>query len=186
MRIVAGSARGTALATPKSGRTRPTSDKVRQALFNTLEHGVAGFDIEGMRVLDLFAGTGALGLEALSRGAGFCVFIDEDAGARGLIRDNVMRTHMTGKSRISRRDATRLGAVGKYEPFDLAFADPPYGKGLGTAAMRSALEGGWLKAGAVAVVEEAKGAEFAWPEGIEALDERSYRDTVVRIGRADR
>ena len=182
MRIVGGSARGTALATPKSDRTRPTSDQVREALFNILEHSVADFSLQGARVLDLFAGTGALGLEALSRGAGFTVFIDEDASARGIIRDNIMRTHMTGKSRISRRDAARLGPVGKHEPFDLVFADPPYRKGLGAAAIASALAGGWLKPGALVVVEDTKGTVFAWPEGVEAVDERGYGETVVRIG----
>lgn len=183
MRIVGGSARGTELTSPRSDRTRPTSDRVREALFNILEHGVEDFTLEGARVLDLFAGTGALGLEALSRGAAFAVFIDEDAGARGVVRENVERTHMTGRTRISRRDCTRLGPVGKYARFDLAFADPPYGKGLGTEAAASVFEGGWLVPAGIMVVEEAKDAEFAWPDGVEALDERAYGETVLRIGR---
>jgi len=184
MRIVAGRARGTPLAAPKGERLRPTGEKVREALFSLLEHGAAGVRLEGARVLDLFAGTGALGLEALSRGAGFCVFIEMEATARGLIRANIERTGATGVSRLSRRDAARLGPVGKYEPFDLVLADPPYGKGLGEKAAAAALAGGWLKPGAVMAVEEAVGARFAWPAGFTALDERRYGDTVIRIARA--
>lgn len=183
MRIVGGSVRGTALATPKTTATRPTPDRVRQAVFNILGHGVAGFSFEGARVLDLFAGTGALGLEALSRGCPFAVFIDEDAAARALIRANIERTHMVGRTRISRRDGANLGPVGKSAPFDLAFADPPYGQGLGMAAAASALKGGWLNRGAVFVVEDARGADFIWPEEIEAIDEREYGGTAIHIGR---
>ena len=184
MRIVAGKARGTGLAAPENADIRPTSDRVREAVFNILEHSVADFVLDGARVLDLFAGTGALGLEALSRGADFCVFIDDAVDARGLVRNNVERTHMSGQARISRRDAGDLGSVGKYQPFDLVFADPPYGKSLGEKAAASALAGGWLKPQAVMVIEEAADALFAWPDGFEALDERRYGDTVVRIGRA--
>jgi len=182
MRIVGGSARGTTLATPNSAAIRPTSDRVRQAVFNILSHGIDSFTFDGARVLDLFAGTGANGLEALSRGAAFTVFIDNDAGARGLIRHNIERTGMTGQTRLSRRDAVRLGGVGKSPPFDLVFADPPYGQGLGTAAAASALKGGWLKAGAIFVVEEARGAEFNWPEGINPVNKRDYGGTMICFG----
>ena len=184
MRIIAGSARGIRLAAPGGPVIRPTSDRVREALFNILAHGIAGFTLAGARVLDLFAGTGALGLEALSRGAAFCVFIDDDAAARGLIRENVERTRMTGRARVSRRDAANLGPVGKYEPFGLAFADPPYGRGLAATAAASAIAGGWMRPGAVMVVEEAADAAFAWPDGLSALDERRYGDTLIRIARA--
>ena len=188
MRIVAGKARGAALKTPPDSRIRPTTDRVRESLFNILTHvpahGADGFRLEGSRVLDLFAGTGALGLEALSRGAAFCVFIDESAEARGLIRTNVERCNMTGQARISRRDATRLGPVGKYEPFDLVLADPPYGKDLAAAAARSVMQGGWLKPGGLMVLEDAKSAPFDWPDGIETVTERDYGDTMIRIGRA--
>ena len=184
MRIVAGKARGTALEAPASGAIRPTSDRVREAVFNILEHGIDGFGLNGARVLDLFAGSGALGLEALSRGAAFCVFIDTDAGARGLQRANVERTHMTGQSRISRRDACDLGPIGKYQPFDLVFADPPYGKAMAARAAASVLAGGWLNAGGIMMVEEAASAAFAWPGGFDALDERRYGDTIVRFARA--
>ena len=178
MRIVAGLWAGKDLMSPGK-RVRATAEDVRDRWLTYLEPY-----LEGARVVDLFAGSGALGLEALSRGADFCVFIDDAVDARGLVRNNVERTHMSGQARISRRDAGDLGAVGKYQPFDLAFADPPYGKGLGEKAAASALAGGWLKPQAVMVIEEAADALFAWPDGFEALDERRYGDTVVRIGRA--
>jgi len=183
MRIVGGSARGTTLVAPKSAAIRPTSDRVRQALFNILSHGIEGFSFEGARVLDLFAGTGANGLEALSRGAAFAVFIDDDPHARAIIRQNIERTGMTGQTRLSRRDAVKLGGVGKSPAFDLVFADPPYGRGLGTAAAASALKGGWLKPGAIFVVEDARGADFSWPEGFNAIDKRDYGGTMICFGR---
>lgn len=182
MRVGGGSARGTPLMVPATAATRPTSDRVRQAVFNILTHGIAGFTLEGARVLDLFAGTGALGLEALSRGAPFAVFIDNDAGARAVIRQNIERTGMTGRTRLSRRDAARLGGIGKSPPFDLVFADPPYGAGLGPRAAASALEGGWLNPQAVFVIEEAKGADFSWPDGITAIDKRDYGGTTIYFG----
>ena len=143
MRIVAGKFRGASLEAPKGLATRPTSDRVRQALFNVLEHGPARFDFEGARVLDLFAGTGALALEALSRGARYAVFIEEDAAARGAIRRNVEALSLTGVTKIWRRDATKLGDAGALQPFDLIFCDPPYGKELGEQALASAVDGGW-------------------------------------------
>ncbi len=185
MRIVAGKARGTRLQTPVNQQIRPTSDRVRQAVFNILEHGIEGVQLKGTRVLDLFSGTGALGLEALSRGAAFCVFIDMDATARGLVRANVERAHMTGQCRISPRDACNLGPIGKYQPFDLVFADPPYGRGLAEKAAVSVIQGAWLNQGALMVAEEANNAQFDWPDGFSALDERRYGDTLVRFARAD-
>ena len=179
MRIVAGKFRGHALATPKDQITRPTSDRVRESLFNILEHGVEGFDLEGARVLDLFAGTGALGLEALSRGAKYCLFIENSAAARGVIRTNVETLHLTGITKIWRRDATTLGPAGNIEAFDLVFADPPYRQRLGEHALREARDNGWIKPGGVAVIEEHNDAELDIPEGFEELDKRSYGDTQV-------
>jgi 16S rRNA (guanine966-N2)-methyltransferase len=184
MRIVAGKFRGTALATPKGAATRPTSDRVREALFNILEHGVEHFTLEGARVLDLFAGTGALGLEALSRGAKYALFIDDATEARGLIRRNIEALHLTGIAKIWRRSATGLGPAGNVEPFDLVFLDPPYGKGLGEQALTSAREGGWIRPGGVAILEEAAKSEITVPDGYEEIDRRTYGDTQVLFLRA--
>lgn len=184
MRIVAGQFKGAHIEAPKGLATRPTSDKVRQALFNVLEHGAPGIDFEGARVLDLFAGSGALGLEALSRGARFCLFIEEAAAARAAIRRNVEALQLTGASKIWRRDATKLGPAGSMLPFDLVFCDPPYGQGLGTRALAAAVEGGWLAQGAVAVLEERKGEAVALPLPWETLDARVYGDTQMVIARA--
>ena len=180
MRIVGGEFRARPLAAPRSNAIRPTSDRTREALFNILAHRFAD-RLEGARVLDLFAGTGALGLEALSRGAAFALFIEEASEGRGLIRENVESFGLTGRSKIFRRDATALGEVGTMQPFGLLFADPPYGKGLGERALASAQSGGWLMPGALAVVEESADAPFVAPSGFAVLDERSYGDTVIRI-----
>jgi 16S rRNA (guanine966-N2)-methyltransferase len=179
MRIVAGRFRGAALAAPKTYDIRPTSDRVREAVFNILAHGIEGAEIEGARVLDLFAGTGALGLEALSRGAAYVHFVEENAEARGLIRRNIEALNATGVTKIYRRDATNLGTIGTLRPFSLVFADPPYGKGLAEKALASALAGGWLLPGAIAVVEERADGDFTAPPGFELLDRRVYGDTAV-------
>ena len=181
MRIVAGRFRGAALTGPKGQDIRPTGDRVREAVFNILAHGIEGARIEAARVLDLFAGTGALGLEALSRGAAYVHFVEDNAEARGLIRRNIETLGATGVTRIYRRDATRLGGAGTLKPFDLIFADPPYGKGLAERALQSALAGGWLLPEAIAVVEEHADAEFALPSGFALIDQRHYGDTAVRF-----
>ncbi len=180
MRIVGGEFRGRPLATPRSSAIRPTTDRTREAVFNVLAHRFDGKP-EGARVLDLFAGTGALGIEALSRGAAFALFIEESTEGRGLIRANVEDLGLTGRSKIFRRDATDLGNIGTMLPFDLLFADPPYGKGLGERALQSAKRGGWLAGGALCVVEEAASAPFSAGTGLSLLDERGYGDTVIRI-----
>ncbi len=185
MRIVAGKHRGLSLATPKDARVRPTSDRVREALFNVLAHndfGV-GFSIEGARVLDLFAGTGALGLEALSRGASYVLFVDDHFESRGLIRRNVEAAHATGATKIWRRDATGLGEMpgNAGGPFDLVFLDPPYRKGLVELALVSARDGKWFAPNALVVAEMAADEAFAVPAGFVALDERAYGDTKVMV-----
>lgn len=180
MRIVGGDFRGRPLVTPRSQDIRPTSDRTREAVFNVIAHRF-GEKLAGARVLDLFAGTGALGLEAMSRGAGFGMFIEESAEGRGLIRTNIEALGLTGRTKIFRRDATRLGETGTIQPFNLVFADPPYGKGLGERALRSALEGGWLQPKALCVVEEAASVPFGPVDGFLPLDERGYGDTVVRF-----
>jgi 16S rRNA (guanine966-N2)-methyltransferase len=169
------------LTAPSGTLTRPTSDKVREALFNILAHGIEDFEIEGARVLDLFAGTGALGLEALSRGAAYCLFVEDHADARGVIRENIESLSLTGASKVWRRDATKLGPASPMQPFQLLFADPPYGKGLGELALRAAAEGGWLAAGAVCVLEERAGIEAAGPPDFLKLDTRVYGDTALHL-----
>lgn len=181
MRIVAGRFKGKTLDAPKGLNTRPTSDRVREALFNVLEHGAPQIVFDGRRVLDLFAGSGALGLEALSRGARYGLFIEDDASARGVIRRNVEALGLTGATKIWRRDATRLGPAGNIAPFDLVFCDPPYGKGLGARALQSAADGGWLAPGAIAVLEERAGEPPGWPQGLAEIDRRRYGDTEIAI-----
>ena len=185
MRIVAGSFRGREIHGPTSLATRPTSDRVRESLFNILAHGVDGFELEGARVMDLFAGTGALGLEALSRGAKFCQFVEESAEARGIIRRNADSFGAIGQCKIWRRDATDLGPCAPQSPFTLVFADPPYNKGLGEKALQSLIAGDWLSPGAVVVLEEAEKVEMPEVTGLTLLDRRVYGDTQVLIYRGD-
>jgi 16S rRNA (guanine966-N2)-methyltransferase len=184
MRIVAGRFKGREIFGPTSLATRPTSDRVRESLFNILAHGLEGFVLEDARVMDLFAGTGALGLEALSRGAKFCQFVEESAEARGVIRKNADACGAIGQCKIWRRDATDLGPSAPQSPFNLVFADPPYNKGLGEKALHSLLVGGWLVPGAIVVLEEAEKAVVADVAGFTLIDQRIYGDTQVRIYRA--
>ena len=183
MRIVSGRFRGRPLAAPAHEGTRPTSDRVREAIFNILAHGVAEFGLEGAKVLDLFAGTGALGLEALSRGAAFCLFIEHEAEARALMRRNIEALGLTGVTKLFRRDATALGPAGRNGGFTLAFLDPPYGRGLAESSLASAAEGGWLAPGAIAVLEERKGASLSLPAGFAAFDQRTWGDTQALFAR---
>jgi 16S rRNA (guanine966-N2)-methyltransferase len=178
MRIVGGQYRGRPLATPRGDHIRPTSDRLRESLFNILAHG-HGDPVTGARVLDLFAGTGALGLEAMSRGAAFALFVDEGAEARALIRENVATLGLGGTTKIFRRDAVKLGAAHPIEPFSLAFLDPPYGRGLAGPALLSARSGGWLARDALIVVEEAADAAFAAPEDFTEIERRRYDDTEL-------
>jgi 16S rRNA (guanine966-N2)-methyltransferase len=178
MRIVGGTLRGRPLAAPRSEAIRPTSDRAREAVFNVIAHNWPE-RLEGARVLDLFSGTGALGLEALSRGAAQCLFIEDSAEGRGLIRTNIEEFGLQGRAKVFRRDATRLGEAGTIAPFNLVFADPPYGKGLAEQALRSALAGGWLTAEALVVVEEAAASPFRPVEGLLLLERRDWGDTSV-------
>lgn len=178
MRIVGGRFKGKQLASPKSNAIRPTTDRMRETLFNILTHSY-DHAVEGARFLDLFAGTGAVGCEALSRGAAHCLFIEEGVEGRGLIRSNMEAMGLNGVAKIFRRDATRLGEVGTIEPFSLVFLDPPYKRGLGEKALTSAAEGGWLVPGALAVLEEDTKAEIALPDGFEELEQRGYGDSQL-------
>jgi len=183
MRIVGGRLRGRALVAPKSQNVRPTADRLRESLFNILVHAY-GDAVTDARVLDLFAGTGALGLEAMSRGAAFVLFVDEGAEARALMRENVATLGLGGTTRIFRRDATRLGPARPIEPFALAFLDPPYGQGLAEQALVCARQGGWLVPAALVVVEEAADAGFKAPSGYDELERRQYDDTELVFLRA--
>jgi 16S rRNA (guanine966-N2)-methyltransferase len=187
MRIVAGLYRGRALAAPPGLATRPTSDRARQAVFNVLEHAAWSPGLQGVRIIDLFAGSGALGLEALSRGADFCLFVETDAAARGAIRDNLDTLApdggLNGKSRIHRRDATDLGKkpAGDGAPFDLAFLDPPYARGLGERALAELARGGWLADGAICVFERGAGEPDPAVAAFTSLDARRYGAARVHV-----
>ncbi len=185
MRIVGGHFRGKRLIAPTNNNIRPTSDRVREALFNILIHGNflenLGFSLEESRVLDLFAGTGALGLEALSRGASFCLFVEDDAKARSLIRSNIEALNLTGVTKVFRRDATILGEAGRFGKFDLLFADPPYGLGLGERALMAAHEGGWFNDNALCILEEHANVEISLPDGFQLLDQREYGESQILI-----
>ena len=184
MRVVGGRLRGRNLATPASQAIRPTADRLRESLFNILIHAYDD-PIENARVLDLFAGTGALGIEAVSRGAAFALFVDNGAEARALLRNNVEALGLGGVTKVFRRDATNLGPAHPLDPFSLVFLDPPYGKGLAEKALSSLRDGGWLVPGALLVVEEAKAAGFVAPEGFDELERRAYDDTEFVFLRAE-
>ena len=183
MRIVGGKWRGRPLAAPDSRAIRPTTDRARETLFNILSHDPA-LDLSGARVLDLFAGTGALGFEALSRGAVSCLFVETGVEGRALIRRTIDALGCGGVARLHKRDATRLGAAGPLPPHHLVFADPPYGQGLGERALASAREGGWIAENAIVVLEEAATTSVAWPEAFEPGVPRRVGDSVFHFAKA--
>jgi len=180
VRIVAGEFRGRPLLTPAGDRIRPTADRVRQTVFDVLAHSY-GDPVANARVLDLFAGTGAFGLEAISRGAASVLFVEDGAEARGLIRGNVEAFGLAGRIRIFRRDATRLGEAGTVPPFALVFADPPYNEGLGEKALAAALAGGWLTPEAVIVLEESAAAEIVPIPGLAMVETRRIGDSAIHF-----
>jgi 16S rRNA (guanine966-N2)-methyltransferase len=183
VRIIGGGLRGRQLKSPGHTGLRPTSDRVREALFNILTHGIDNFELSGAKVMDLFAGTGAMGLEALSRGAAFGLFVETSAEARAIIQHHVTEFGLGGITRIFRRDATDLGPAGARDRYDLVFLDPPYGKGLGERALAAAADGGWLRDDAIVVLEEARDADIALPDVFDVLDERTYATTRIVIAR---
>jgi len=189
MRIVAGKLKGRAIVAPEGLGTRPTSDRARQAIFNVLEHAAWAEPLQGARVMDLFAGSGALGFEAMSRGAAFALFVETDEDARGAIRDNADAFGIMGATRVHRRSAVDLGVRpgSDGEAFDLAFLDPPYGKGLGEQALARLIEGNWLKPGALVVFERGSDEPEIETPGYDRLDARDYgaaRVLFLRRGEA--
>jgi 16S rRNA (guanine966-N2)-methyltransferase len=182
VRIVGGALRGRRLATPRTDAIRPTSDRLREALFNVLTHAYDDA-VAGARVLDLFAGTGALSFEALSRGAAYALMVDEGAEARALVRENIESLGLEGATRLFRRDATRLGPAGTNGRYGIVFCDPPYGRDLAPVALTAAAEGGWLEPDALVIVEEAASAALTLPAGFSEIERRSYGDTQVALGR---
>jgi 16S rRNA (guanine966-N2)-methyltransferase len=176
MRIVGGQFRGRALAAPEGKGTRPTSDRAREALFNILAHAAWAPELDGARVIDLFAGSGALGFEAISRGGAFCLFVETDDGARGAIRENAEALGLFGRTRVHRRSAidlgVRPGSAG--EAFDIAFLDPPYGQGLGEQALVRLAEGDWLAPGALVVFERGSDEPDIDTPGYQRLDDRVW------------
>lgn len=182
MRVTGGQFRGRALVEPADNRVRPTSDKVRQAIFNILvHHPFEGFVLEGAKVVDVFAGTGALGIEALSRGARYALFVDDSAESRALIRQNVEALGLTGVTKVWRRDGAELGPLGASAggPFTLAFLDAPYRKGLTEKALLALVSGGWLAPGALVVAETAADEQIQLPAKLTLLDARTYGETRV-------
>ena len=178
MRVVGGRLKGRNLASPSSQEIRPTADRLRESVFNILIHAYDN-PIEDARVLDLFAGTGALGIEAVSRGANFTLFVDNGTEARALLRNNVEALGLGGVTKVYRRDATNLGPAHPMEPFSLAFLDPPYGKSLAEQALVSARDGSWFTPDALIVVEEAAASGFAAPAGFAEIERREYGDTQL-------
>lgn len=180
MRIVGGELRGRRLAGPAKGAAgpRPTSERLRETVFNILSHGLENDPVPGARVLDLFAGTGALGIEAISRGAKFCLFVENESRSRGLIRQNVDNLALGGVTRLFRRDAAKLGPSGTAGTFSLVFADPPYGRGLAEKALISARDNNWLVPGALIVVEERRDA-FEPPAGFQEIDHRQQGGSAI-------
>jgi len=180
MRIVAGKFKGKQLISPSDDSIRPTADRVRESMFNILASRL-GPVFDGLRVLDLFAGTGALGFEALSRGAAHATFVDMGAEARGLIRDHIEAFGVGGNTKLLRRDAVDLGPTGTFGKFDLVFLDPPYGQGLGELALDGLARGGWLTPGATLVFEESAAAEVVIPDAFTLDDRRVYGAAAVHF-----
>jgi 16S rRNA (guanine966-N2)-methyltransferase len=176
MRIIAGTLKGRAIRTPEGRSTRPTSERARESLFNVLAHAAWAPGLDGVRVIDAFAGSGALGFEAISRGAAFCLFVETDAAARGCIRDNVEAFQLFGNTRIHRRSATDLGVkpAGLGAPFDMVFIDPPYAQGLVPLALEQLVSGQWLSPNALVVAETGSDEPALEAPGWSILDERIY------------
>ena len=186
MRIVGGTLKGRTIRTPEGRETRPTSDRARESIFNILAHADWAPPLDGARIIDAFAGSGALGFEAISRGGAFCLFVETEAAARGCIRDNVEAFQLFGNTRIHRRSATDLGPkpAGLGAPFDMVFMDPPYGLNLVPPPLEQLLNGQWISADALVVAETGAYEPALVTPGWTLLDERTYgaaRVSFLRI-----
>ncbi len=181
MRIVGGQHKGRQIVTPDGRTTRPTSDRAREAIFNILAHAEWATDLDGARVMDVFAGSGALGFEALSRGAAFCLFVETDDAARGAIRDNVEAFGLFGNTRVHRRDATQLGTRpgSQAEAFDLCFLDPPYKQGLGERALDCLITGNWLTENATIVYERGADEDDFATDAWQIINTKTYGAATV-------
>jgi 16S rRNA (guanine966-N2)-methyltransferase len=182
VRIVGGEFRGRSLAVPKSNAIRPTADRTRESLFNILSHAYPEA-IDGTRMMDIFAGTGAVGLEGASRGCRHVLFVESSVEGRGLLWENIDALGLHGRTRMLRRDATDLGSVGNLEPFEFLFADPPYGEGLGEKAFKAAADGGWLVPGALAIIEERADVVVDMPPAYLFLETRTFGDSKMHFYR---
>lgn len=182
MRIVGGEFRGRPLAVPKTSAIRPTADRTRESLFNILSHAYPDA-LDATRMIDAFAGTGAVGLEAASRGCRNILFVENSVEGRGLLWENIDALGLHGRTRILRRDATDLGPVGTIDPFQFLFADPPYGQGLGEKALLAAASGGWLVAEALVVLEERGDVVVNAPAQFVFLEERTFGDSKMHFYR---
>jgi len=182
MRIVGGRFRGRVLATPRSQDIRPTTDRTRESLFNILTHGYEAA-VEGRRMLDLFAGTGAVGFEALSRGALYVHFVEQSAEGCSLLRANMETLNVREQTGLSRRDATNLGKAGEKQPFDLVFADPPYGQGLGDRALGHLALGGWIAENALVILEENKDVAPGPGDAYQMVEKRIFGDSAMHFYR---
>ena len=178
MRVVGGRLGGRILRAPASREIRPTSDRLRETIFNVLAHGFED-RCRDARVVDMFAGTGAFGIEAISRGATFTLFVDNGSEARALLRENIEVLGLGGVTRVFRRDATKLGDAPPGAPFTLAFLDPPYGRALVPPALRALHEGRWLADGALCIIEEAAGMTVDLPPSFMSMDQRTSGDTQI-------
>jgi 16S rRNA (guanine966-N2)-methyltransferase len=178
MRIIGGRLKGRALKGPRSQAIRPTSDRLRETIFNILAHS-HGNPVEGARVIDLYAGTGAMGIEALSRGAVFALLVDSSAEACAILRANVAALNLGGAAAILKRDARKLGAAPKDERFNLAFLDPPYGRGFVSPTLLTLREGGWLATGALVIIEESARSAVDLPAGFVLREARGFGDTQI-------
>ena len=183
IRMTGGRLRSRPLFAPQDARVRPTSDKVRQAIFNLLEHHpeLGDFSLQSARVLDLFAGTGGLGLEALSRCAAYCLFVDNSAESRALIRRNIEALDLAGATKIWRRNATALGRLDTLAAFDLAFLDPPYGQSLIDPALTAMHDGGWLGRGAIVIAESDENDSIRPADAYLPIDRRAYGGTTITL-----